>query len=547
MLLSNSAASVCRKRLTGSDHARPRDLYNLNSSYGSEDALRRCVTALQASGLKVLCDAVLNHRCAHHQARRCLGQPPLLANHETGHLLANAAVIMGPFSACVALASPSQCCPGFRRNTRQGRRPFSASVHVRWTKQQLLLKLNPNSHAAQDKNGVWNQFGGRLAWDATAIVSDDAHFKGKGNRSTGDSFGAAPNIDHSQEFVRRDLAEWLQWLRAHAGYDGWRYATSALGKLVSVRMLTRLYALSSNTMSNRQIQQCDVPSQIACLHAILCGALCFSDKRCLRPILAARRGFSAEASFVSVSDAGRRFDFVRGFTGEAVREYLEAASSQFTVGEYWDSLNYNGGVPDYNQVRSRGPGRSGSNLQREHQHCGLEQELQQAAHDARAQGPPSVMCSEPSMATARMASVLQPPAKSEAGQEDCSSHGLIGQAEIRNRLRHASLRDAAQDAHRQRTVNWIKAAGGLATAFDVTTKGILHAVFEVSAAGLGLGSRLGLGWGSGQGKGQRYSQGQGAAALSSAALAVAATWSGKSAVLYPFAAVRTGSKFAALP
>ena len=46
-----------------------------------------------------------------------------------------------------------------------------------------------------------------------------------------------------------------------------------------------------------------------------------------------------------------RFDFVRGFTGEAVREYLEAASSQFTVGEYWDSLNYNGGVPDHNQVR----------------------------------------------------------------------------------------------------------------------------------------------------------------------------------------------------
>ena len=36
-----------------------------------------------------------------------------------------------------------------------------------------------------------------------------------------------------------------------------------------------------------------------------------------------------------------------------------------------------------------------------------------------------------------------------------------------------------QDAHRQRTVDWIKAAGGLATAFDVTTKGILHAVFEV--------------------------------------------------------------------
>ena len=43
---------------------------------------------------------------------------------------------------------------------------------------------------------------------------------------------------------------------------------------------------------------------------------------------------------------------MRGFSGEAVREYLEAASSQFTVGEYWDSLNYNGGVPDFNQVRA---------------------------------------------------------------------------------------------------------------------------------------------------------------------------------------------------
>jgi hypothetical protein len=35
-----------------------------------------------------------------------------------------------------------------------------------------------------------------------------------------------------------------------------------------------------------------------------------------------------------------------------------------------------------------------------------------------------------------------------------------------------------QDPHRKRIVNWIEAAGGLATAFDITTKGILHAVFE---------------------------------------------------------------------
>jgi hypothetical protein len=35
-----------------------------------------------------------------------------------------------------------------------------------------------------------------------------------------------------------------------------------------------------------------------------------------------------------------------------------------------------------------------------------------------------------------------------------------------------------QDSHRQRTVNWIAAAGGLSTAFDVTSKGIFHAAFE---------------------------------------------------------------------
>lgn len=33
-----------------------------------------------------------------------------------------------------------------------------------------------------------------------------------------------------------------------------------------------------------------------------------------------------------------------------------------------------------------------------------------------------------------------------------------------------------QDAHRQRIINWINAAGDQATAFDVTTKGILCVV-----------------------------------------------------------------------
>ena len=79
-----------------------------------------------------------------------------------------------------------------------------------------------------------------------------------------------------------------------------------------------------------------------------------------------------------------RFDFVRGYGGQFVREYVLATEPHFVVGEYWDSLDYDGNVPKSNQ-----------------------------------------------------------------------------------------------DRHRQQTIDWITAAGGAATAFDVTTKGILHAVFEV--------------------------------------------------------------------
>lgn len=195
----------------------PKDLYNLNSRYGSIDELKDLVKELHKVGIKVLGDVVLNHRCAHYK----------------------------------------------------------------------------------NKNGVWNLFGGRLDWDDRAVVADDPHFQGRGNKSSGDHFHAAPNIDHSQEFVRKDIKEWLLWLRNDVGYDGWR------------------------------------------------------------------------------------LDFVRGFWGGYVKDYMDASEPYFAVGEYWDSLSYTYGVMDHNQ-----------------------------------------------------------------------------------------------DAHRQRIVDWINATNGTAGAFDVTTKGILHAALE---------------------------------------------------------------------
>ncbi|KAK9052138.1 hypothetical protein SSX86_028766 [Deinandra increscens subsp. villosa] len=121
----------------------------------------------------------------------------------------------------------------------------------------------------QNQNGIWNIYGGLLNWDDRAVVSDDPHFQGRGNKSSGDNFHAAPNIDHSQEFVRKDLSEWLRWLRKEIGYDGWR------------------------------------------------------------------------------------LDYVRGFWGGYVKEYMEASKPYFSVGEYWDSLCYTYGEMDHNQDAHR--------------------------------------------------------------------------------------------------------------------------------------------------------------------------------------------------
>lgn len=50
----------------------------------------------------------------------------------------------------------------------------------------------------QSSDGKWNKFGGRLAWDSSAICNNNPAWGGGGAHKTGDDYPAAPNIDHTQ-------------------------------------------------------------------------------------------------------------------------------------------------------------------------------------------------------------------------------------------------------------------------------------------------------------------------------------------------------------
>ncbi len=86
------------------------------------------------------------------------------------------------------------------------------------------IVVNHRCGSHQDNQGNWNIYhfpSGKAKWEQWAIVAGDTG--GQGANDTGGDFGAAPDVDHTNERVRQDIIDWLNWLKSEVGFDGWRF------------------------------------------------------------------------------------------------------------------------------------------------------------------------------------------------------------------------------------------------------------------------------------------------------------------------------------